>query len=321
MKKHVKILLILAAALISIGTVLSLVGIVTGVQMDRILYDGILDVPFYQEQRDVPIAEDNRYTVSPKDIHSISIDWYDGTVTVEPYDGDEILLEESSNRKLTEKNAMLFHVRKGTLSIQSRPASSGLFLSSGSPEKNLHVSLPKNLAQDLKDLSVDAVDAELTLQGLHAKALSIDSVDGPATLQNFKTNTLEINAVDADFLLQGVQIQALTVDTADGDFTVENSQVETLHLDTIDGDLIGHFSLCPKEISIDSADGNAELTLPSDSQFTAQWNLSGGTYASDFTGSYQNGTHMVGDGSSRISMDSMDGNLHIQKQPTSQGAQ
>lgn len=313
MKKSTKIILLLSAALISLGLLLTIGSLASGVQIERILENELWDAVLYERTAENDFSPDGRYTVSPAGIQELSISWTDGTILIEPYDGTEILIEESSAGGIDEKHHLGFTTTNGVLQIFDNPTLAAIHFSLNRPipRRDLCVHLPSALAQDLGSLDLDAADGEMDLRDLHVKTLTIDTVDGDIRVQNSVIETLEVDAANANLWLQNAQLQTLETDHLDGDITVLTSDINDLDISTMDGNFSGDFLHCPQTIHFDSLSGSMELHLPSDSQFTATWDSLSGDYHSDFQGSYGARTHTVGDGSAEISMSTMDGSLHI----------
>ena len=313
MKKSSKIILLLSAILISLGLILTIGGLASGVQIERILQDGIWNVTLYEETPENDFSSSGRYSISSADIQQLSVSWLDGSITIEPYDGNEILIEESSSEEINQKNHLGFTTQDGVLRIFecAKTVTVHFFWNQPTLRKDLHLYLPVDLAQSLDCLDLDTADSSINIRGLHMKSLTLDTVDGDITVQDSVIDTLHAETADASLLLQGSQLQTLSWDNLNGDITLAASSVDTLEISTMGGNLLGDLLSCPQSIQFDSLSGNLELQLPADSQFTATWNNFDGAYSSNFQGTYGNGTHTVGDGSAKISMDTMDGRLHI----------
>lgn len=313
MKKSTKIILLLSAILISLGLIFTIGGLASGVQLEEIVKSGRYNMVLYERKAENEFSPDGRYTISPTGIQSLSILWTDGTITIAPYDGTEILLAESSSAKLDEEHHLGYTTSGGVLQIFDDPVQAAVNFTWGQPisPRDLHIYLPSTLAQELEDLELNCTSTELDLRSLCSKTLSINTLDGTITVQDSSMDHLEVDGADADLHLQDSKICTLNVDNLDGSITIDASAVDQLDINTMDGNLSGTFLHCPQSILFDSLSGSMELCLPSDSQFTAQWDSFSGAYTSTFQGSYRDHTHIVGDGSAQISMNTMDGTLQI----------
>ncbi len=292
MKKSTKILLCISAVLISLGMVLAVIGLVAGAKLDRIFDDGLWNFAFY-EKRSNEFSPDGHYTVSADGINRLNIDWCAGEVTVEPYEGQEIILEESCDSTLKEENGLVFETERGELKISSAPNSIGIsFSERWQGRKNLHIRIPNSV--QLAAIDFDGGDADLCLRDMSLGKLEMDTVAG-------------------DVSLQRVSLKELDFDSASGNLTVEASTIAEVEMDTVEGSFTGDLLSCPQKLSFDATSGNVELWLPEDSQFSVRKGSLGGDLQSEFEGSYRDGVYSVGNGAAQIEMDTVQGSLRIWK--------
>lgn len=295
MKKHTKILLLLSSALISLGLILLLGGVVMGARFDRVFQEGLWDVTFYSDDSQSNQFQPNgSYDLSPDGIQDLTINWLDGTITIESYDGAEILIQESSTTALNEKSALNYNVSNGTLTIDYTCSPQvGFVFSSPSGRKDLLVRIPQQLAQGLSNLELYSADGEIYLQGLTIQDVGLSMMDGDVSIEESALSEFNFSS-------------------ADGNLTVHASSIGSIEMDTMDGDLVGDFSQCPQSIDFDSMDGNMELRLPESSQFLIDWDsLERQNFHSDFPGVQHDGVYIVGDGSAHFSINTMSGALTI----------
>ncbi len=295
MKKHTKILLLLSSALIALGLILMVVGGVMGAHFDRIYHEGLWDVVFYRSQASTgDFRADGSYTLSPDGVHGLSVDWLDGAVTIEAYDGADISIQEICAQPLDEHNALDYRVSGGTLEIFCiRSPKVGFTFSYPSLQKDLVIRIPRQLAQRLSDLEVSSVDSGVVLKELHI---------GDA----------ELSMADGDVTIQGGAVSELSLGSMKGALNLQGTQAGTINMDTMDGSLVGSFPQCPQSIEFDSMSGSMELRLPRDSQFVVDWDgLEKTDFHSDFPGVRHDGLYIVGDGSAQFSMDTLSGSLSL----------
>lgn len=296
MKKSTKVLLCLSAVFLSAGVLLMVWGIAAGVHPLKVFRDGFMNISLY-EHRTSPFSPDGRYTIPAGGIQKLDIDWVDGQVTIEPYDGGDILVEETSSSTLDEHTALMYTVKHGTLEIDVSPERAGIFFTPSTyASKDLHIRFPRSLMWESVDLS--AVNAHLDLQATTAEKVSVDVVNGDVSLQRMVVENLTLNSVK-------------------GSLDVQASQITTVDMDTVDGRLTGEFTACPTAIHFNSVTGDAKLTLPADSQFAVQMDSLTGNLDSAFSGTYQDGRYTVGNGAAQFTMDTIKGTVQIQKAPTS----
>lgn len=313
MKKFIKILLIAAAALIALGIILSVVGLVCGAKPLSMVSGGLWNVTLSKPSNH-DYSADGVYQVSPDRIRELSIDWLDGHVVVEPYDGTEIQITETASTPLTEQNSLRYKVEHGELTISCLAPSVGISFSSihNVGEKDLHVQIPASLAKSLDSLDFDAQNATLDVSDLQLRELSISTLDGDISVQNVQADSVDFSTQNGALLLEHTTLGDVEISGLDGDVTAKASTIRELSLDVMNGDLVADLLQCPDEVEINSLDGSVLLTLPADSQFTAHWDgLTPNAYRSQFQGSYGDRTHIVGNGRCEIDMDTMNGTLEI----------
>lgn len=292
MKKSTKILLCLAAVFLSAGTLLTVVGIAAGVRPIQAFRDGTMDFVL-SEKRSSPFSPDGRYIVPADTVQKLDIDWVDGEIVIEPYDGTDILLEETCAAALSESTALDYTQNGDTLKIQVAPGRVGVqFSALPRTEKQLHICLPRNV--NWEAVSVDAASAQVRMQDTAVKTISMDQVTG-------------------DVSLQGVTAERLELDSLKGNLKVKDTRIATVEMDTVDGSLEGAFAACPQDIHFDSMHGNIELTLPSDSEFVVKIDSISAKLDCAFAGTYREDGYTVGDGKAKFEIDTISGMVQIRK--------
>ena len=112
------------------------------------------------------------YDVSTDGIENIDIEWVNGNIDVQYYDGDTIYIEESSK---SNKYPMTYKVDNKTLYIDEYSGNISSTLS-GKWKKDLIVKLPNGFKTDY--ISIDIVSAELTASSLDTLGFELNSVSG-----------------------------------------------------------------------------------------------------------------------------------------------
>ncbi len=114
--------------------------------------------------------------LSMDDIESIDIEWIDGNVDIEYYDGDKIIVTEDN---ANEKEQLCYKIEKRTLSIVEYKNNVKKGISS-LKTKDLSVKLPADFVAD--ELSIEVVSATVNADDLNAKSVDIETVSGTANL-------------------------------------------------------------------------------------------------------------------------------------------
>ena len=101
------------------------------------------------------------------------------------------------------------------------------------------------------------------------------------------------------------------MDTASGSANL-NGQVDSISFDSASGDLTVVSSVTPVKIDMDSASGRADITIPTDSQFTAELDsASGGLNVEGFSGNSKKDSYICGNGSAEYEFSTASGDVTI----------
>ncbi len=244
MKRLVKVMLCIGLCLLVIGGLLMGCGMLAGAHPAQIVNTGLWNVAISGDRGENGWQADNSYHIPANAIASLEINWVDGEITVEPWDGEEICLEETSKAPITERNHLVYRVDGDTLEIDFWAEKFGF--SFGGPDlkpKDLKILVPRALAGALDEIDVDVVASDVFLKGLNARDISVDSVSGS---------------------LNGSELIA--------------GQIE---MDTMSGNLKCSFLNCPHALDMDSVSGSVEIFLPEDSRFQVSMDSLSGRYNSE----------------------------------------
>lgn len=224
------------------------------------------------------------------EFHSIKVNWTNGKINIEAYDGEDTVISET---EVAEKeNKLRWRVEDGVLKIQQMAAGMRFGLKQ-TPKKTLTVKIPSNVAEGLKAVTSDSVSAEVTITGISASdKIEIDTVSGGADLKNIKTEKLDIDTVSGSI-------------KAAGEFT-------ELESDSVSGDVTVSSATPLKKLDCDSTSGNIRLTIPKNSGFTLKADTVSGDISCGLpTVSESNNRRVCGDGSADFETDTVSGDLII----------
>lgn len=225
-------------------------------------------------------------------VRSLSIEWLDGSVTIQ--EGDVDCIEFSERGAFDQNGTMVFKRDGETLRIQYAQKRKFWFFTLGfqtSVRKDLVVTVPKGWSANT--IRVNAVNSEFTVLDLNA-------------------NEIKLNTVSGDSRLSGCAVRQLNVDTVSGDVTF-NGLVDRLSCDSVSGDCSAVLSAAPKSVDLDSVSGSLRLTLPDGSGFTADIDSVSGSISSSFPTVSNRGSQIYGDGACKISADTVSGSVFIEK--------
>lgn len=224
------------------------------------------------------------------EFHSIKVNWTNGKINIEAYDGEDTVISET---EVAEKeNKLRWRVEDGVLKIQQMAAGMRFGLKQ-TPKKTLTVKIPSNVAEGLKAVTSDSVSAEVTITGISASdKIEIDTVSGGANLKNIKTEKLDIDTVSGSI-------------KAAGEFT-------ELESDSVSGDVTISTATPLKKLDCDSTSGNIRLTIPKNSGFTLKADTVSGDISCGLPAvSESKNRRVCGDGSADFETDTVSGDLII----------
>ena len=177
-----------------------------------------LDLPYHAE-----------YTVPADGITELDLSWTSGDVTVQPWSGDSIRLEEDSEVELTEDCRLLYTVEDGELKLRfdGQPSRDVTW------RKVLTVRLPEALAQSLAELDAATVSAHVTVLDLTAAELDIETVSGGVYARGGFPQT-DVSTTSGSAYLSGT-FGELDFSTVSGDMTLETNETFRLDAETTSG--------------------------------------------------------------------------------------
>lgn len=242
----------------------------------------------------VSTAEEiNGYGTLADGLREIEIEWVAGSITIESADVDRVTVEETmaSDPKYT----MICRTTGNKLSIKfcdENLMERGFGLRFGEDlSKNLIIRVPRDF--QLNTLEVDAASATMSVKNMVIREVEFDGASGTCDFENCVVDQLDL-------------------DTASGDVTFSGT-LQTLDCDAASASVRAVLDNVPRSIDMDSMSGDLDLTLPDFAGFTVTMDAMSSDFISDFETTVRNNNYICGDGSCRISMDAMSGDVYIRK--------
>ena len=166
-------------------------------------------------------------------VERVEIEWISGSICLAAHSDSTVDFSEQANRKLNEKTTLYYWLEGTTLHIKFGRAGRW---DAANLEKDLTVYLPEGLA--LKDVEIDSVSADVTVDNVAVDTLELDTVSGdisawcPGTVE-----LMEVDAVSGDVSLTADRVRRLEVDNVSGDteVTVSDPVNVTVEMDTVSG--------------------------------------------------------------------------------------
>lgn len=290
MKRNAIIRIVLFSLAIVILLGILAAGLLAGFVVDHINWDSMEWVFTLNEDDEIRSGSaESSFTVDPAKVKNISIDWAAGSVTLLPGTSSQTLISVSENGA-SAGNTMVWKLSGDTLKIEFCDTRSYWgFDFDGS--KDLVIIVPQNWV--CHELELDAASADV-----HVSDLIINEVD--------------FDGASGDCRFVNCQIDELELDTASGKVAFSGT-LNSLVCDAASADCVIHVTNVPRHIEMNSASGDLELMLPENCGFTLDLTALSGSFRSDFTTTSQNGNYVFGDGSCRINVSALSGNVNIRK--------
>ncbi|MBR0207605.1 MAG: DUF4097 family beta strand repeat protein [Oscillospiraceae bacterium] len=183
------------------------------------------------------------------EVSALDLNWISGSVSVERYDGRELVVRESCSRVLTEDETARFRLHGGTLSILPCANNARTL-----PEKQLTVLVPKGLT--LKTVESDATSASVTVRALEVSgAIRLDSSSGSLHVEDCRCAALalnsssgsrhilrtevsgdaEANGTSGSFNAESLRCASLDVSSTSGSHNISELRCDTLRLTSSSG--------------------------------------------------------------------------------------
>ena len=278
MKKSVKITLIVAAALVGLGLCLSVVGFALGGRFSSLTNMRLDPTTGKWEQVDnagtvVNDYDEGSYELPEgMDITALDIDWISGEV--------EVLVTDASAVSVTEQDGVLKvrYTEEGFLSLPNLPS------------KKLVVHLPREVAENLKEVRLSSVSADFDVE-----ALTFDDDFRDEEIAFVKADTVSVSTVSGKVELDG-SFRRVTGESTSGEIDL------TLRS-------------CPEKLELTTVSGNIELELPEDAGFALDHSTVSGSLSSELRLNWKwNDLYTYGDSdSSEFTVSTTSGDLDIKK--------
>lgn len=271
--------------------ILILLGILLGVLCFRMLrFDNLVTI----RENDIPeptAGQMGQLEFSP-DIKRIEIEWVAGNIMIDSRPlVENIIVTESMGNDVTE--TMFCTTSGNTLKIKfcEKSMKFSSFGINSTITKDLHIVVPATWNCD--ELSIDAAASDVSINALTINDMDFDGASGNLGLYDCNLWNLDI-------------------DTASGDVEF-NGTLENLDFGAASASFHGTIHNCPSQIQIDSMSGKLDLNLPVDCGFTLTNDSLSGRFNSDFEICARNDTLVHGNGSCKIDISGLSGDVSIKK--------
>ncbi len=240
---------------------------------------------------------------------SIDIEWLSGQVDIVVGTGEFITVSEEYPEELPEDEKLHYFLDGGVLRIKY--AKSGV-VDIKEKAKKLTVCVPEGLA--LSNIDVDSVSAAVNVGNVDTNNLEIASVSGNITVSSLLSlDDLEIESVSGNVVLTLLEADKLAVETVSGGVSVNASYVKETSIDSTSGAVSFMTERPADDCDVDTVSGGVELYIPSDADFSFDFDTLSGNFESEFEFEKRGDKYYSGNGINRYAVDTTSANVKIYK--------
>ena len=236
--------------------------------------------------------DEEKYTPGGTEIESavdaLDIDWVNGGVKIEYYDGKTVSVSEKSKDTLTDSTSLQYYLEGTKLNIK--------FCMNGEEDyqkldKQLLIKLPN--ATVLNTLELDGVSSTFDVVDINAVNIDVSSVSRDVNL-SLSGEVAELNAdtVSGKFTVSKLAyVKKFRCESVSGKISLNIDRAEDIDIDTVNGDLEMRFASSPRSIAVDAVAGSVTAYFPTDLNATLFFNNISGSFSSDI--SYQKNKNKI----------------------------
>ncbi len=234
------------------------------------------------------------------EVSRVELYWSSGEIRVSTHEGDEISIHETGEKG--EDSRLRWRLENGVLTI--RFAKSGF--SFQHPDKTLELELPAATVQQMK---IEVASAATMLNGMELDSLIYDTASGDLRASDCSFDRVEVDGASASCTMERCTVGSFDMDAASGTAKL-NGSVRSISFEAASGNLKVVTDVAPRSIEVDTASGDADITLPKDAGFRAEHDAASGDFnVEGFMGNYSGDTFRCGDGSGDYEFDSASGDV------------
>ena len=140
----------------------------------------------------------------------------------------------------------------------------------------------------------------------------MDSASATLEVKDLTIRDVEVDSASGACQFDGCTLEQLDVDTASGDIRFQG-RLDVLDCEGASASIYAALDNVPSRISVDTMSGDLDLTLPENAGYTLKLDAMSSEFDSDFETTLKNGQYISGDGSCRIDVSAMSGDVTIRK--------
>ena len=299
MKKGTRIALVIGVILLAVGATIINIAVGRAKKAGVPALEGMSwsfsSAPGY-DQKGCTVCTDGEESFDAAGIERLDLDWVSGSVSVEKYDGKQIVVREDIDASAKEELRMRWKIENGTLFIL--PCANNV---RDLPEKRLTVLVPAAAklidadidvssaavsVRDLElsgDIDVDAASGGTEISNCVCRCINIDSASGAQSVRDCECDGIRLNSASGAQSLENCAAEGtVESDRASGAFTATDLRCGALDSDgasgklrvdgldcaggvnanSMSGDVYISFASVPEAVGVDTASGDVTLVFP-----------------------------------------------------------
>lgn len=250
-------------------------------------------------------------------VDELDINWIDGAVFIEYYNGSDIRLSETSTRDLKKDQQLHWYLDGKTLRVQYAASAVAI---GNSLNKELTVLIPNDLRLD--DAHIAVASAMVEADGLNAEKIKIDSASGQVALRQLgEAEEINVNTASGAAAVAVENAELLKVNSASGAMIVDALYVDEVKIATASGNATLQLANAADRIKVDSVSGAVRLILPDSMGFTADVDSLSGRVGGSLRLDRDDGDYVYGNGRCKIEVDTVSGNVTFDENTAGEGHQ
>lgn len=332
-----KVIAIIAAVLCGTVLLVTIVGCIAGVSIIKSITgrDGFIssivgnaiengvEYSFGDDDKGFNNAytDSNSYSVPVDGIDKIRVEWINGLVRVQPYEGTDIKLDEMSNIDISEEYALRYKIADGKLTVRFCKKhtwygvdTSMLNINEIIKPKELVVSVPRAMLESGElDIQLDGVSDDIYIVGAKLNELNVNGISGSIGIENVSAKEIDLDTVSGLISATYCAADTIKVVSISGDITVDGGFGNAKLNSTSGGVWFTDESDGIKELEIGTVSGNVTMQLPQGAGFNMMVSTVSGDVSSVFELVKNGSNYVYGDASADFDIDTVSGDITIQE--------
>lgn len=263
----------------------------------------------------------NSYSVPADGIDKIRVEWINGLVRVQPYDGTDIKLDEMSNDNISEEYALRYKIADGKLTVRFCKKhtwygvdAAMLNLDEIIKPKELVVSVPRAMLESGElDIQLDGVSNDTYISSAKLNGLNVNGISGSIAIENVSAKDMDLDTVSGLIDVSDCAADAIKVVSISGEMTI-GGIFGSARLNSTSGAVwFTDGSDGIKGLEIGTVSGDVTMQLPESAGFNMMVSTVSGDVSSVFELVKNGSNYVYGDASADFDIDTVSGDITIQE--------